>query len=398
MGIMWRKIEFLWALPFLFILSCGPRQNETSSADLQKHYILSLSMPSQSTYPFQVVSDLESGTADSKDAHEIPDLPNSVFVTTMPGFVFLNSKDKLTKYSLSKHNALKEEGSVANTGLLGGPISAFLDKKRLLVSTAPRQVNDSLFAYQIINTEDMKEEQRGKIRLPITPGSMASPSMYIVKEGKVLVPYIQADEQNHALGRAHVAIFNAENMAFEKSISTDKTACLGYSVVSSHAFTENGDLYLISSNTNYWGGNESLPSGIVRIKKGETDFDKSYFLNLTSKLNGNHSGGMIFAGDDKVIVQIFESSRIKAYRDYQHGFVISYYEVNLSSQSAKKLDIPLSKYPRRAIQSLSNGKVAIAVNAENGENAFYIYDAKSGAVKKGLIYTNTEYLSGLMAF
>jgi hypothetical protein len=397
MVIMQKINLFFWLLIVFIAFSCGQQSDKKSDVQASR-YLLALSQPSQGSYPFHVVSDLEKGNADIKDAQQIPDVPNSVLVTAKPGFVFLNAKEKLTKYSVDAENRLKAEGAVPNTGLLGGAISVFLDTKRLLVSTAPRQVKDSLFAYQIINTEDMTEERRGKIRLPVASGSMASPSSYILKEGKILVPYIYADDQNHAYPKANVAIFNAEDMSYEKTIFTDKTACLGYSVVSSHAFTENGDLYLISSNANYWGGNESLPSGIVRIKAGQTEFDHSYFLNLTSGLNGNHSGGMIYAGGDKVIVQIFENSLVKAYRDYQQGFVISYYEVDLRRQSLKKLNVPLSKYPRRAMERLKDGRVAMLINAENGENALYIYDGNTASVKKGLVYKNTEYMSGLIAF
>lgn len=377
------------------LLSCEPKKD--SAAD-EARYIIALSQPSKSYYPFHVVSDLEAGQAEISNAKQIADMPNSVFVTGKAGFVLLNSKEKLTKYSVGEDNALTAEGSVPNTGLLGGPISAFLDESRLLVSTAPRQLSDSLFAYQIVDTKNMTVERSGQIRLQVSPGSMASPSMYIVREGKVLVPYIHADDQNHAFPKANLAVFNAEDMRLEKTISTEKTACLGYSVVSSHAITENGDLYLISSNSNYWGANESLPSGIVRIKSGQTDFDDTYFLNLTARLNGNHSGGMIFAGGNKVIVQVFESKLIKSYGDYQQGFVISYYEADLQTQALRKLDLPLSKYPRRALERLKNGKVAIAVNAENGENAFYIYDGQTGKVKKGLVYRHAEYLSGVAAF
>lgn len=393
------KKELLsWVLSALLLVSCGTDKTESASSVQASQYILAISIPSRGLYPFHLVSDLESGTVDVNASQVIPDIPNNVLVTTKPGFIFLNSKEKLTKYSVDSKGTLTAAGSVANTGLLGGPISVFLDEERLFISTSPRQVQDSLFVYQIINTKDMTEEKRGEIHLQVKPGTMASPSMYILKEGKVLVPYIQADAQNHAYGRAHIAIFNANDMAFEKTISTDKTACLGYSIVSSHAFTENGDLYITSSNSNYWGANESLPSGIVRIRAGHDTFDDTYFLNLSTRLNGNHTGGIVYAGHNKVIMQVFDSSLIKAYRDYQNGFVIRYYEVDLLTQLVRKLDIPLSKYPRRAMERLPNGKVAIAINAENGENAFYIYDGKTKLVKKGLVYSNAEYLSGWMAF
>jgi hypothetical protein len=380
------------------IFSCYSGSNKSSEIGGNSRYLVALRVQNEKYYPYHVLSVVDSGEADISEARSIENSPYNVLVTTKPGIVFLNSRESLTKYSVDSCGMLKAEGAVSNTGLLGGPISAFLDDRRLLVSTSPRQVEDSLFIYQIIDIESMREESRGHIILPVGPDSLAAPSIYIEKEGKVLVPYFITDKDGRSGSKALLAVYDAENMDYEGAIYTDKTACLGYSVVSSHAFTENGDLYLASSNSNFWGANESMPSGIVCIRAGATEFDDDYFLNLTSKLGGNHTGGMIYAGRNKVIVQVFESKLIKAYADYQHGFVISYYEVDLLTGNLKKLDIPLAKYPRHALARLEDGRVAIAVNAQNGENAFFIYDSSDGQVRKGLSYRNADEIIGLMTF
>lgn len=381
-------------------IACKDDDNSTPEPPAEKayKYIVSLSLPAQESYPFHILDDLETGTADIEKSQEIAGLPDNVLVTTQPGFVYLNSPQKLTKYSVDKNGILKDEGSVPNTGISGGPVYTFLDNTRLMVSTGPRQTTDSVFTYQIINTTTMTEEKKGTIKLPINKGATAIPSNYIVKEGKIYVPYIHSNDKYVSFDKAPIAIFNATTQAYEKTIYTDKTASLGYSIINSHGFTENGDLYLVSCNSDYWAANEAMPSGIVRIKAGTSEFDNSYFLNMTLKLGGSHTGGMVYAGNSKAIVQVFDSNLIKAYKDYQTGFVIQYYEVDLVTQAIRKLDIPLSKYPRRALERMKNGKVAIMANTQSAGNAIYVYNSANGEVKKGLEYKGAEFMSGFMSF
>jgi hypothetical protein len=361
-------------------------------------YIVALGIPAQESPRFHVLEDLETGTADIAQSQEIAGLTNNVLVTTQPGFVYLNSAQKLIKYSVDNEGILKEKGSVPNTGASDGPVYTFLDNARLMVSTGLRQTTDSVFTYQIINTNTMKEEKKGTIKLPISKGATAIPSNYIVKEGKIYVPFIHSNDKYAAFDKAPVAIFNAATQAYEKTIYTQKTASLGYSIINSHGFTENGDLYLVSCNSDFWAANEAMPSGIVRINAGTSEFDDSYFLNMTLKLGGSHTGGMVYAGNNKAIVQVFDSNLIRAHKDYQTGFVIQYYETDLVTQAVRKLDIPLSKYPGRALERLKNGKVAIMANTQSAGSTIYVYNSDNGEVKKGMEYKGAQFMSGIMSF
>lgn len=361
--------------------------------ETQYNYLMALSLPTTDSYPFHTLKSVSSGTADIAESQEIPNLPYNVLVTAKDGYVYLNSEQKLTKYAVGEDGLLQDMGSVANLGISGGPVYEFLDGNRMLISSGPRANSTGNFNYQIINIETMTEVGNGSISLPVTgTTSTAVPSAYILRDGKIFVPYIHTNSDYEAYDEAPVAIFNASTMAYEKTIYTSKTASLGYSVVSSHAIDEKGDLYLASCNSNYWGVNESLPSGIVRIKSGQTEFDDSYFFNLTEKFNGNHTGGMLYVGNGKAIVQVFRSDLITKYKDYQNGFVIEYYEVNLETKATKKLAIPLAKYPRRAMALLQDGKAAIIGNTQNEGNNVYIYDPATGNVTKGLEYKGTEYI------
>lgn len=387
------------AFAVLFSISACKKDDTTTpvETDDSYKYLLALSLPTVDSYPFHVLKDVESGTANISESQEIPDIPDNVPVNGKGGFLYLNSAEKLTKYEVGADGILKSLGSVPNTGMSGGPVSTFIGENRLLVSTGPRQAAVSNFNYQIINTENMSVASSGAITLPITEGSLAIPSLYIHRDGKIFVPYLHTNAAYESYNNAPVAIFNATTMAYEKTIYTDKAAGLGYSVVSSHGIAENGDLYIIACNSNYWAVNESIPSGIVRIKSGQTEFD-DYFFNISEKVGGSHTGGMIYAGNNKAIVQVFRSDLIKSFRDYQNSFVIEYYVVDLSAKSVQKLNIPLTKYPRRTMGVLENGKIAIVGNTESEGNNIYIFDPATNQVRKGLSYVGTEEISTFLPF
>lgn len=370
---------------------------EINEIEADYKYLLGLSLPSTDLYPLHVLEEIESGTASILNAQEIPDISSSVSVAGKDGYLYLNSTDKLTKYEIGDNGILVDLGSLPNTGISGGPVSAFLSDNQLLVSTGARAAEGGTFSYQVINTDSMTEESSGVITLPIYESdSKAAPSLFILKEGKIFVPFYQAASDWSAYDFASIAVYDATTLAFEKEITTDKAAGLGFSVIASH-FTKNNDLYLISSNSNFWTGNESIPSGLVRINSGESDFDEYYFLNLSEKVDGNHTGGMAYAQNDKVVFQVFRSDLITEYADYSNSFTIEYYVVDLSTEVVTKLDIPLCQYPRDMIEYIGDDKVAITANTEEG-NFIYIYNSTTNTVTKGIEYSGTETISSLTPF
>lgn len=101
--------------------------------------------------------------------------------------------------------------------------------------------------------------------------------------------------------------------------------------------------------------------------------------------------------DNKAIVQIFRSDSITEYGDYQQGFVIEYHLVDLATKTIEKLDVPLSKYPRKALELLANGKAVIMSSTETKGNAYFIYAPQSNSVGKGLVHEGTEYINAFLS-
>ncbi|PIB37437.1 hypothetical protein BFP72_06095 [Reichenbachiella sp. 5M10] len=379
--------------------ACNDDEGSSLPKDDEEYsYLVSPALESADLYPMHPQTTLQSGTTSIYDAQEIPDAPWNVVVGGADGYVYLNYDGTLTKYSVDGQGSLTAEGSILGTGTSGGPLSTFTTGSEYLVSTGVRYNTTGLFAYQVLDTEGMTELSSGNITVNLAEGEAAAPSIYIYKDGKILVPYIHYDTEGHSYDYAPLQVYDAATMTYEKTIQDDRTAGLGYSVVSSHGFDEDGNLYIASCPSSYWGDNEDMPSGLLRINNGELDFDDSYFLDLSSKFNGNHTAGFLYVGNNKAIVQVFRSDLIEAYADFQGSYCIEYHVVDVVSGATEKLNIDLSLYPRHALTLSRDGKGIIATTTEADGSAMYAYDAGDGSLTKGLVYEDTDYIGGILSF
>ncbi len=96
-------------------------------------------------------------------------------------------------------------------------------------------------------------------------------------------------------GTAKVAVVDLTTGTLDKVITDDRTATLFGTVVSAvMAMDDNGYIYIQGS-----GLFSGKPSGILRIKAGETSFDPDYFFDLSTATGGScfglyHLGGVTF--------------------------------------------------------------------------------------------------------
>ena len=380
----------------------GDQTEDPISSD-EAGVLLSVDLDAQGLYPFHVIKDAELGTADIADAQELLNSDGAILVAIKDGFIYINdyTGETFKKLQVNDNGALVELGAVPNIGTNGNPLHTFLDENRVLITSKQTFPGDGVYSYQIINTSNMTEESSGEFNLPIQGDSNASfsymyASEYVYFEGNVYVPFVEADDADNALyDNAYVAVYDAATMAYIKKINTSNTASVCNGFNPSYAISESGDLYLASSNTNIYGVNESVPSGITRIKSGTTDFDTTFFFDITAA-TGSHSLGMVYLGNNKAIVQVFNSDLIDT-----SDYYVEYYIADLADASMSKLEIPASQGGyyggRRSMDLLSNGKAVIVSNNDT-ESALYVYDPINNEVNKGTVYTGADAIVGLKAF
>ncbi len=393
----------LVAFSAAILLSSCKKDKETIEEEIteitRSSVVLSLENEAQKIYPMHLISEAGSGTADIEAAQEIHKSSGAIVVTSKDQKIYVTDFDTKTfqKLSIDSDGILVTEHKVPITGVNGNPLSTFIGDSKILLTPEQTYPKDGVISYQMINISDLTELKKGTIQLPIddkNPNYAFSwANQYYHFEGKIYVPFIESNEDWGFLTNiSQIAVYDATNMKYIKKITSSKTSSLGNGFNSSSAIDENGNLYISSSNANQYNYDESTPSGIVRIKKGETTIDKDYFLDIT-KATGSHSLGMVYVGNNKAIVQVFEKSKLES------DYFIDYYVVNLSDQSVRRLDIPssLGSQIRRTMTKLANGNVAI-VNNTSSTNSLYVYDSNTDKVSVGVKYTGADYINGVQGY
>lgn len=134
-----------------------------------------------------------------------------------------------------------------------------------------------------------------------------------------------------------------------------------------------------------------LPTAIMRIKKGASEFDKDYFFNIKEKI-GEHAYGLWYIGKNKAIVKTEKSALIKEWGDLG-GEVYELYVVDLAAQTAQKLDLPLHRGRILENVLVENGKAYLGVHSTSNGTYIWEYDPTTGNLKRGLqIQSGINYL------
>lgn len=156
------------------------------------------------------------------------------------------------------------------------------------------------------------------------PNVKVRPAMLIIRDGLLFVGLNQIDEQWKPLkAQADMAIIDTQTDEVSKIIS-DKTHGMSFCTrpidENSLFIDEAGDLYV-----NCLGAFESLggkiQAGLLRIKKGQTEFDPDYALELDKVMPEGTEGhkvevlqGIIYTGDGTIVAQAGITSMDPNYR------------------------------------------------------------------------------------
>ncbi|MCV9928631.1 DUF4374 domain-containing protein [Flavobacterium sp. LS1R49] len=104
-----------------------------------------------------------------------------------------------------------------------------------------------------------------------------------------------------------VAVYNYPELKLEKVIKDNRTSYLGAYFTNGLIQDENGDAYGFSSAaaTSNAVVTSTKPSAVVKIKKGTTEFDQTYFFNVQEKSGGYKISSSSYIGKGKVLLQMY---------------------------------------------------------------------------------------------
>jgi hypothetical protein len=131
-----------------------------------------------------------------------------------------------------------------------------------------------------------------------------------IRRDKLFVPFFQiaaSDFSSTQTDSAYIAMYSYPELEYQGVITDARTGPVGAYAGQGHIFTtENNDIYTVSSAAIASGySQETKPSGILRIKAGETTFDENYFFNVQEATGGYRLCNAQYLGDNKVLASIY---------------------------------------------------------------------------------------------
>ncbi|RZK20885.1 MAG: DUF4374 domain-containing protein [Pedobacter sp.] len=305
-------------------------------------------------------------------------------------FYHLNRKTaKFSKFTLTQ-TALKIKQQINMPGFSLENFN-WISKDTLLL-TGLNTSGYSEVKYFLIDTHKMEILKNGNLPIPKPVGKFKSISVGFLnqRDSAIFVGYtynfpISISDYSTS-DTIYVSQLKYPDM---KLINTDKdirsTYPGGENAVQTYSFTAaNGDYYFMSCPGIALGNRPDLSTGIFRIKSGKNEIDKNYFFNISASKIDNHAYGMWYLGGNKVIIRSERKDLFTGLGDHYSVAHFEFYVLDLETKSITKLNLPLDKGTRRECVIVQGDTAYIAVNSTKEGNFIWLYNIKTGNLKKGL--------------
>ncbi|WDF55782.1 hypothetical protein [Mucilaginibacter sp. KACC 22063] len=360
----------------LFMTACSSHKDDPSpSASVAVKYAISNvggAYPSQTTY-VQGLADLNVATLDNSKATELSSFASQ---WAYGGAVYLSAfgaPATLTKYTFDANGK-----AVVAAKLIVPGANTFSSVEFVSSTEAYASVGGGLA--RVIKFNPSALQTTGEIDLSSVLKPAAASTYYLgmkARDGKLFLGVQYFDKSFNPLDDiAHVIVIDLATAKVDKLINDSRTSniFLAGSSVSGFAIDAAGDLYIEGQ------GSGNAPSGILRIKKGSTDFDTSYFLNLKAA-TGKDCSGLYILNGLAFTTQIQDPTDAYEF----NGPNFRYYKIDLANQ--KSLGDLSSSLPNifgsrtSIMRAFDNQNITFVVSGKS-ENSIYNYNISSGAIAK----------------
>lgn len=295
----------------------------------------------------------------------------------------------IARYSLDANNKIgSKTAELSLAGVWANHIYFVNEEKAYLGGML-----DSLL---IINPKTMK--RTGAIDLSKYKGDDAlvvSPGTGVIVDGRLYVGLLQ-NVSDYATGNtAQVAIIDVEKDSVIAVAEDDRVAAVGSLDDSqNHAFIVVDDYIYCYSNAS-WGYAPGQKDGFLRIKVGETKFDKDYVWNVSDELaikditaKGNYKYlGVISVPKGEIVYSFLnvmvDLQQVWTDMDSYHNNTCKPVEIDLAKKTMKALPIGYSSsWASYGTYIEEDGNVIFAVSTEEDGNAYFRYDPKKEKAEK----------------
>lgn len=303
---------------------------------------------------------------------------------------------KLSKFKL-EDNAFTTVAEIPFTHFTYLIWSQWLDDTTLLLGGNAEDGQTT--KYVIVNTTTFTITSSGTFAIPApAPGKMLTACAGIIKDGKLHLTYSYTDDLysngSYSSDTSFLAVMDYPALTNVKLSQDTRSAFPGTARAGAEsAFVYNNDIYIVTSPIAWNGDNTTKPTGIYRIKNGETTFDKDYFFNLSTLVNNNDPDGLLYLGDGKIFARNYKDENVTTWADWSKP-IVEYMFIDLPSKTIKKMNLPLS-YGASTTYVYENNKIYFQVKTDADGIYIYEYDVAADKLSKGLKVDGLSSVTGL---
>lgn len=307
-----------------------------------------------------------------------------------------NTAKKLSKYKL-EDNSFTTVSEIPFTHFSALIWYQWIDDTNLLLGG--NSDDGKTTKYVLLNTSTFTITQSGDFALPApATGRMITACAGIIKDGKLHLTYSYTDDNytngSYSSDTSYLAVMDYPSLANLKLSQDTRSAFPGTARAGAEsAFVYNNDIYIVTSPIAWNGDNTTKPTGIYRIKNGETTFDKDYFFNLSALVENNDPDGLLYLGDGKIFARNYRAENVTTWADWSKP-IVEYMFIDLAAQTIKKMDLPLA-YGAATTYVYENGKIYFQVKTDADGIYIYEYNTTSGQLSKGLKVEGLTSVTGL---
>ena len=379
--VIYRSATCLLLSLSVFLTACE-KNNEPAEPEAAINYALTMTggtYPNQTTYFFGT-KDLPTGTVGTSTAAELTSngmmfkYGKYAYVTTF------GAPATLRKYSFDQQGKPTEMASFIVQGLKTFGAVDFMSETEAYAASngyggVPKLIKFNPTTMQITGTIDLTALQKKN----------ATQIFYLSMVHRDDQLFMGCNYQNgfsNLADSVYVAVINRTSGTVEKLIADGRTGMIWNSGTASSfapgslVLDENGDIYVHGT-----GNGANVPSGVIRIKKGTTIFDKDYFLNFKSA-TGADCLGLMYYGNGKALTCRSEDANDYPFDGNAPSY--TYYKVDLATKTSSGVlskDIPPVFGSYAFTTKWDNNTVYLNVPAAT-TNAIYSLNIGTGSVKK----------------
>lgn len=370
--------SLLLGLAFTALFGCSDKTTDPAPNPEQKDkFVLFTSIERFGAGYFTAFDGMPSGTIQATNSKSLQ--VKEAFGFRTFGKWFFNRTNAagetgLQKYSLNTDGSLKDEGFIAGSTqylIVNETTGYYLDETR------------SLLKLQKFNPTTMLRTGEVDLSVVQKPGveyQVAGKHTIAAKEGKLFVGITYSTTALAGFGgdvfnSVEFAVVDIATDKYEKTIKYNGLKGIGWGSSGNKMWTigDDGALYLYATGLNVG----LAKTAVIRVKKGETDFDKTWTFS-TNEMQASNSIVTTLVKGGKLY---FESPSVPLKTDFsnlQNAPIFDYYTYDLGTKQITKIEgMPQHEFAFANEQAITeiDGKVYLWVkNSATKLESYYVVD------------------------